>query len=497
MTQAEALERHGNRIDTKPHVNSSFELPSNNNNHNNHHDFEMTKKSPTPASVADRGQLLARFNTMADDMNETRAANEKLHDTVNLLSKRLDDQTRASKSDIDKLQATIDKLVLVTQSLSEAAMASNDRNDQLQVSIEKSEEQHDDTRQQLGKIPLHIREDFNHLFQVVHSLRLHDDKLEASIEDKKEKLTAHCANENSDAELNTLKCDHDFLLKQMGDLALTNDKFQAEIVAMKSLQADGFDRHEKVEETLATTAKQLAEATTISNDKTRERIGMLRSDLRDDYKDMLRMIADVSRENEKLRYKVEMMEGKMVHDSTQIAKHEDQIANLEKDGDNRDRKFDLLVNDIANQGHNIQKGYDHLRELIKEQEGAIGMVRQHLCGLDKNNEALKGQFDDFLRRSFVFEDKLRTLDEKTDQLTRDFKEEKKKMSKKFSDFSNVHLELQKQIASTEVIWVDFDKKIEKLAVRLDAQSIAWKKDMEDSQEKILKFSTMVTKNQKV
>lgn len=85
----------------------------------------MTRKSQAPGLMAENDQLRAQVNTMAEQMGETRATNDKLHQTVTSLSKRLDNQACIN----DKFQATIDKLVLVTQSLSETAMANNDKNE--------------------------------------------------------------------------------------------------------------------------------------------------------------------------------------------------------------------------------------------------------------------------------------------------------------------------------------------------------------------------------
>ncbi|KAE9961571.1 hypothetical protein BLS_001757 [Venturia inaequalis] len=496
----------------------------------------MTRKNMTSADKTANEQLGARVDTVAEELVGTRAANDKLHDTVSVLSKRLDDsrgekdglhatvdilseklddqaragkaekdelhatvdvlskklddQARAGKAEKDKLQATVDKLVLITESLSQTAMANSDKNEQLQLVIKKMDEQHDNTRQRLGKIPLHIREDFEHLFKVVHSLRLHDDRLEAGIKDMREKLTAHSADGESSAELDTLKHDYEVLHQKLSGLVVGNDKFRAEVATMKLLQVE---TDQKVDE-LAARTESLSEASTISEEKTRERIGTLRSDQRDDYKDMLRMITDVVRENKNLQYKVDMAEEKLVHESRQLIKHEAQIASLEKGGEERDRTCDLLAEDVAVQSQIREKGHEELCERVKKQGEIIVTIGKHLDSLYHVSGDLKEQFDGFVKGRGVLENNLKDLSEKMDQMTSDFKEEKNAVSKKLSGLTKNRVKLQQHVDSAEVGYDELSTRVTKLANQVDAQLTA--QDNEVLHEKILKLTNTVTKNQK-
>lgn len=56
----------------------------------------MTEKSQTPGVEAEVEQLRAKIDAMAEEMVETKAAHDKLHDTVEAMVKRLDDQARAN-----------------------------------------------------------------------------------------------------------------------------------------------------------------------------------------------------------------------------------------------------------------------------------------------------------------------------------------------------------------------------------------------------------------
>lgn len=57
---------------------------------------KMTEKSQTPGVEAEVEQLRAKIDAMAEEMVETKAAHDKLHDTVEAMVKRLDDQARAN-----------------------------------------------------------------------------------------------------------------------------------------------------------------------------------------------------------------------------------------------------------------------------------------------------------------------------------------------------------------------------------------------------------------
>lgn len=117
------------------------------------------------------------------------------------------------------------------------------------------------------------------------------------------------------------------------------------------------------------------------------------------------MIGDVKKENDSLQDKVLMLEEKMAEQtltlneveayfSQQTLENKDKIANLQKNGDNPQRKINSI------QARN--KEHDPLHQQVVEHEDIIAMVRQHLCSLDNDSGALKEQVSELSDRFSTF-----------------------------------------------------------------------------------------------
>lgn len=240
-------------------------------------------------------------------------------------------------------------------------MANNNKNEQLKA---KADEQHKSTRQRLENVPNPM--DIEHLYEIVNNHRIENGNLQSRIETMEETVARGFAADDVSIEVfhervDTLRDNHEFLRQAVSDIAKDNDEFKAEVPIMKSVQAENVKLQQTVDH-LATVTESLSEAATVSDEKTRERIGTLRSDIRGDYKDMLQMIADVKKENSKLQDKVTMMDETMA-------------------------------------GQTQKKEHDQLRSQVVEHEDIIAMVRQHLCSLDNGSGAVREKVNDLVKET--------------------------------------------------------------------------------------------------
>ncbi|QDS74946.1 hypothetical protein FKW77_004560 [Venturia effusa] len=282
---------------------------------------------------AENEQLRARVTALEQELDAARAANDRIRDffhaqkclSTNLCEASHHLQT-AVKEHTNELQATraehvkikaesaktqaenatlqskVEKMVLVTESLSETIMANQDENEKLQAIIENMKEKNDKTRQRVDQIPTHIHDDSNQPFTRVYGPWIDKDKSRLRIEEINKMMAA--MNGVSKASFNTLHISHGTPRQTTIDLPEDSGRYKTDATAIK---AENIKLQGKVEELVAST-KSLSETTAINDEKTSTRIGTLRSDLRDDYKDMLLMIAAVKQEIGWLRTSVDMME---------------------------------------------------------------------------------------------------------------------------------------------------------------------------------------------